>query len=298
MLAYTLKDILSLVPEALPLVKEAHVDQEMPLDNRASCIATALALKYNEQINYKPADVFKLDKLAKAIELHGVSDIVDDLSNKMIKAAHERTIAEGVNRNRRSEYLMKEAAFAGESTGFGLGPLRLVSQAETLYKEAQEQGLEPSEDVTRYSGHGYLHKEAAIKSLAARYQASKDSNFVKIASAINRLDTATLKAETVQDICKTITEMDKEAGIAALGFDFYREAILVKSAAVASALSVKLCGKEYPYEKVLRVHHLLGDYVGKHIPDAMKRGHFEGKHALEELHPDLQRVVMDVVNNV
>jgi hypothetical protein len=297
MLAYTLKDILSLVPEALPLVKEAHVDQDMPLDNRASCIATALAVKYNEQVNYKPVDVFKLDKVAKALELHGVTDLVDDLSKKMVKAAHERTISEGLERNRKNEYMMKEAAFAGESTGFGLGPLRLVGQAETLYKEAQAQGFEPSEDVVRYSGHGFLNKEAAIQSLAARYQASKDSNFVKIASAINRLDTTTLKAETVQDICKTITEMDKEAGIAALGFDFYREAILVKAAAVASALSVKLCGKDCPYEKVLRVHHLLGDYVGKEVPTAMSRGHIEGKHALERLHPDLQKVVMDVVQN-
>lgn len=297
MLAYTLKDILSLVPEALPLVKEAHVDQEMPLDNRDSCIASALALKYNEKINYKPVDVFSLDKIAKAIELYGVTDLVDELSGKMLKAANERIIAEGLNRNRKSEYLMKEAGFSGESTGFGLSPLRLVKQAEVLYAEAKALGVEPSEEVIRYSGNGYLDKEAAIKSLAARYQASKDSNFVKIATAINRLDTDTLKSETVQDICRTITEMDKEAGISALGFDFYKEATLVKEAAIASAMHVKLCGQPCPYEKVLRVHHHIADYVGKDVADAMERGHVHGKQALENLPPDLQKVVMDLVNN-
>lgn len=296
MLAYTLKEILTLLPEALPLVKEAHIDQDMPLGNRDSAIATALQLKYHEAVDYRPADVFAIEKVAKAIRLYGVEDIVSDLSDKLIKAAATRRLALG--RNYKDEYMQKEAAFHVESTGYS-DPLRVVGQAEQLYKEAQAVGAQPSDEVVRYSGNGYLDKEAAIRSLAARYQATQNPDFVKIASAINKLDTFTMKPETVQDICRTISEMDKEAGISAKGFNFYREAILTKEAELGSVMNVKLCGKQMPFEKIARVgRDRISQYIGEDVAKEMDRGPLHTKQAFEALPLDLQRMVVDLTKNV
>ena len=296
MLAYTLKEILTLVPEALPLVKEAHVDQEMPLSNRDSCIATALQLKYHEAVEYKPVDVFSIEKVAKAVRLYGVEDVVSDLSDKLVKAANERKANAG--RDLKAEYLTKQAAFDGEGTGFP-DPQRLADRAAELYKEAQAVGAEPSENVLRYSGHGFLSKEAAVKALAARFQATKNPDFVKIASALNRLDTLTMKSETIQDICSTVTQMDKEAGLHAKGFDFYREAILTKEAAVVTSLNVKLCGKEVPYESILRVgRDRIAQYIGEDVAKEIDAGPMNAKQVLETLPLDLQRLICDLIQNV
>src|SRR5690606_23895388 len=116
------------------------VDQEMPLSNRDSCIATALQLKYHEAVEYKPVDVFSIEKVAKAVRLYGVEDVVSDLSDKLVKAANARKASAG--RDLKAEYLTKQAAFDGEGTGFP-DPQRLADRAAELYKEAQAVGAEP-----------------------------------------------------------------------------------------------------------------------------------------------------------
>lgn len=296
MLAYTLKDILTLVPEALPLVKEAHIDQDMPLGNRDSCIATALQLKYQEAVSYTPADVFAIEKVAKAVRLYGVEDVVSDLSDKLVKAANDRRA--GRTHDVKGEYLTKQAYFEGEGSGF-TDSVRLSEVAGELYKQAAAAGVEPSERVQRYSGHAFLSKEAAVGSLAARYQATKNPDFVKIASAINRLDTAAMKTETVQDICSTVAQMDKDAGLHSLGFDFYREALLTKEAAIRSAMTVKLAGKDVPYESIARVGRgNIAQYIGEDVAKEMDKGPAHAKQVFETLPLDLQTLVCNLTKNV
>ncbi len=295
MLAYSLKEILSLVPEALPMVKEAHIDQEMPLGNRDSCIASALQLTYHEKVAYKAVDVFAIEKVAQAVKLYGVEDVVGDLSDKLVKAASLRQQAGAVDA--KAEFMTKQAGFEGEGSGF-CDPLRLAAEAAELYKQAQELGVEPTERVARYSGNAYLNKKAAIDSLAARYQATGNTDFVKIAEAIGSARVETLKPHTVNDICLTISQMDKEAGLNARGFDFYRESLMTKEAAVSS-LTVKLCGKEVPYEAIMRVgRDRVSQYIGEDVAKEMDRGPMNAKQVFETLPLDLQRVVCDLIKNV
>src|ERR1700745_4179518 len=87
MLAYTLNNILELIPEILPLVKQASVDEEFPIDNRDSVLASALQLKYFEKIAYEPVDFTTLEKVAFAVKTYGIKDQVDKLSTEMVKAA-------------------------------------------------------------------------------------------------------------------------------------------------------------------------------------------------------------------
>jgi hypothetical protein len=295
MLAYTLKEILDLVPEAASFVKQASVEQDMPLDNKDSCIATALQLKYHEKIAYKAIDVFALEKVAKAVRAYGVENDVATLTERMIKAAHLR--ASNLAAIANDDYLTKQAFFEGELSG--MRPVGTLSkQASELYDEAVTKGLTPSEAVVRYSGHGYMDKEAAVKALSNRFYETNNASFVKLASAIAKLPT-NIKAETVRDICDTISEMDKEAGLSTKGYNFYNETIFTKTAALVSALNVKLCGKNIPFEKIAKLgKERFTDYMGSDIGNEFDQGPVHFKQILETLPMDLQKVALQLTNNV
>jgi hypothetical protein len=294
MLAHSIKHILELVPEALPLIKSASVDQDYPLDNRGSAIASALELKYHEVVDHKSIDPFSIEKVARAVDLYGATDEVKDLTTKLIKAAQANVAANAESKT--DVYLSKQAGFEGDLTGLRDLPA-LAQTASELYKQASELNITPSETVKRYAGQGYLDKKASVESLAARYQASKNVNFVKIASALYRMDESTMKPETVFDVCKTVAEMDKEAGLSALGFDFFREAVIVKTA--ASAMTINLCGKPYPYESLARLgKDRIAQFIGKDVADEFDAGPQNAKAVIETLPADLQQILVNLLKNV
>lgn len=295
MLAYTLKNILELVPEATPLVKQASIEQDFPLDNKDSCLATALAVKYHEKVAYKAVDVFALEKIAKAVAAYGLEADVKSLGDKMVKEAEARKIA--ATDNTKENYMLKQASFDGMLTGFS-DPVKVSAEAVELYKQAEASGVKPSEEVVRYSGHGYLNKEAAIKSLSVRFHETNNVNFVKIARAIHDLPEKAIKPETVRDICDTISGMDKEAGLSVKGFNFYREAVIVKEAELKSALNIKLCGKDVPYEKIEKLgRDRLAAFIGDDVANEFDAGPANFKQVAETLPHDLQRVLLNISNS-
>lgn len=293
MLAHSIKPILSLIPEAMPLIKQASLDQDMPVDSRDSCIASALALKYQECVSHKPVDFLAFEKVATAVDLYGVKGIVNSLNSKMVKEAATRSLA--ARENPKEAFLTKQAGFSGELSGFS----DLESSSKTaveLYKQAAELGAEPSLDVKRYSGHGYLDKKASIEALAGRFQATGNPNFVKIASAIYKMDTLNLKPETVLDICQTVSSMDKEAQLSSRGFNFFKEAVLVKSA--ASVLTIRLLNKDCPYETIARVgRDRVSKFIGEDVAKSMDSGPEEAKAVIETLPLDLQTVLSNLIKN-
>lgn len=294
MLAHSLKPILELVPEALPMIKKASLDQDMPLDCRDSCIATALELKYHEYVDHKSIDVFAITKVAKAVELYGVEKEVSELTDKMVKAARAQVAARAEDKT--ESYMHKQANFDGDLTGF-VDFSEISDRADSLYKYAQTLNLDPSDSVKRYSGHGYLDKKASLEALAARYQATNNTNFVKIAQALYRRDLYTMRSEAVLDICKTISEMDKQAGLSVKGFNFFKEAVMTKSA--ASAMMVKLCNKEYPYESIARLgKDRIAQYIGEDVAKEFDSGPMNAKQVLETLPADLQRILCNLLKNV
>lgn len=293
MLAYTLKNILELVPEAMPLVKQASIEKDFPLDNKDSCLATALSLKYHEKIAYKPIDVFSIEKVAKAVKLYGLENEVAALTERMVKAAAEKKASASVDL--KDSYFLKQASFEGSLTGFS-DPAKVSVEATELYKQASDLGITPSEDVVRYSGHGYMNKEAAIKALSNRYSVTKNVDFVKIARAIAELP-GIIKSETVRDICGTISEMDKQAGLSVKGYNFYKETIFTKEAELRSALNVTLCGKAVPFEKIARLgKDRIAAFIGDDVASEYDSGPAHFKQVAETLPHDLQRVLLNLSN--
>jgi hypothetical protein len=295
MLAHTLKNILELVPEALPLVKKASIDKTMPLDSKDSTIATALQLKYFEKVAYQPVDVFALEKVTKAVHVYGVQDEVNTLTDKLIKAAEKKTSDNELGTS--ENYFLKVAAFEGD-----LGNLPIKDRSEiatNLYKEAKARGIEASEQIMLYSGNGFLSKEAAVKALAVRFNETKNTDFVKIASAIGRTPDAVLSPEILTELSNTVCKMDEEYGLNFKGHNFYKEAFFTKEAAYKGSISVRVAGKDVPYESLERVgREKIAAYIGADVAAEMDAGPANFKNVVETLPLDLQRVLGNLIKNV
>lgn len=295
MLAHTLKQIIQLVPEAMPLVKQASIDQEFPLDCKDSTLATALQIKYFEKIAYHMVDPFALEKIAKAVTLYGLDTQLKDLTQKMVKAAQEAKLESHLGKE--EGYRIKEASFIGDNDSVK----SRVEIAVELYKEAKDLNIEPSDDVIRYSGNGFLNKEAMLKAMTIRYGLTKDTNFVKIARVIveSQNDERLKESENIIKVANLIDTFDKNNNLQFKGFNIYKEVFFTKEAAFKSQLLVKLAGKDIPYENLERVGHTrIAQYIGKDVADEMSGGPENFKAVVETLPLDLQRVLVSLTKNV
>ena len=81
MIGYTLKPVLELVPEVLPLVKQASIEKDFPVDSRDSALASALAVNYTTRVLGKHLDSNVLEKVAKATTVYGLEEVVAEHSN-------------------------------------------------------------------------------------------------------------------------------------------------------------------------------------------------------------------------
>lgn len=291
MLAYTLKKTLNLIPEAQPLVKEASIEESFPIDSEASCLASALSLNYMEKVAQTSVDLDVRDKVHLAVQAYELQDKVDDLTGKMVKAAQAEVLRKDAQSQ--STYLSKEAYFAGSLTG----QVRMddvTKQAIGLYKEAQAQGWEPSPEVTIYSGHGVLNKEASVKALINRFSNTKNPTFVKLARAVFDIEEKTAKPETMVDLGLTVYNLDKEAGIRG---DFFTESFMAKEAQLAGVMNVRLCGMNIPYEKLQANRSRLAAFVGDDLVKEMDNGPLHFKQTVEALPRDMQKQICDVVGN-
>jgi hypothetical protein len=154
---------------------------------------------------------------------------------------------------------------------FELSVNGLLSLEKTAALAEEIREINPTlrdERIARYSGNGWLNKEAAIKTLANRFYATKDIDFVKLASTANRIRENDF--DNIRSLCKIVTGLDKRAGLDVLGFNFYKEALITKEASMRSCLGVNLAGETLPYEKVEafgkdRIGSLLGPDVSKEL---------------------------------
>lgn len=293
MIAYHLKDILRLVPESTDFVKKANLELDFPLGSKEDAIASSLAVTYLTQVSpdYTKIDRHTIEKVASAVGLFNVSTQAAEFNDKLVKRASEERAERDRIEGRKSNCLVKQAMFETSLSG-NYDPGSMASLAESLVKEAAELNLDVNETVRRYAGEYSLDKQAAIRSLNSRYHATKNADFAKIATAISGMPDEGYKSETVQDICKTISHMDKEANLQVMGFDFYKEALITKSAA-STCLPIKLAGTTVPYESIQRLgRDNLSRYIGEDVAKEFDKGPQDTKIALETLPLDLQRVIL------
>jgi hypothetical protein len=291
MLAHSIKEVLTLVPEALDFIKEASLEQDFPVDNKDSAAASYLTAAYLVKVAGKVLDVDLLKRLEKAASLYDVKQEMDKFISRFIpieKQASEKEIIEMIK--------SAEALFEGNLCGF-LNIEKAAERATELMTKYTSKIN--SSEVKRYAGQAWLNKEAAVYALANRYYATKEQNkhFLKIARLINdsvREDDFT----SIKDICKTVTYLDKQAGLDVIGFNFYKEALITKEAAITAGLSVILNGVPVSYTKIVALgKDRIGSYLGKDIGNSLK-GDPSDKFILESLPLPQQILLANVLKNV
>ncbi len=298
MLAHSIRPILNLVPEALSMIKQASVDQEYPIHNKDSCLASALQLKYFEKVAHQTVDYDQIERVYSAVKVYGLQDQLNDLTDKMVKAASLQIMIDALNPI--TEYQIKEAAFRDSQRNPGNADA-LCAEAEILYKEAQSINVEPSDEVKLYSGHGYFDKVAALKSLTVRYDQTKDPVFIKVARMIVDAEKDPRMAEpaTLTKIASFVANEDYKRHLEFKGFNFFKEAFHTKEAAYNRNVMVKLAGSSVPFTKIAAVgSDNISHYLGSDIADEYNRGADNFKQVAETLPLDMQHVLLNLTKNV
>lgn len=294
MIGYTLKHVLDLVPEALDFVKSASVEQDYPLDSKDSCLASALAIEYKNSISGQPVDYDVMDKVASAVEAYNLSEKVHELSVTMVTRSRNSLI-KAASAASPDTYLTKQAYWEGELTGF-TDIESLVKEAKELAQEAQSLGVTPCEKVDLYGGKYFLSKQAALDALGARFYATKNDTFVKLAAALSNEKDILPPGNLTDSLCSTVTKLDKKAGLSAKGFNFYKETLISKEAAMN--YSVKVAGTDYPLQRVMSIPSEYADqYLGKGFMQEVNSDPGSAKHMVESLPMDSQNVLATLLKN-
>lgn len=300
LLAYSISNITDLIPESIEFIKKASIDEEFPIDNKDSALASGLQMEYLLKIAHRPVDPYVFDKVQNAIDLYGIRDNFEKLAKDMTRRSVSRLFEETPST------LCKKARdhFDYVSSRMYKDIDQVVDAAEAFEKSAALAGEELPQLAKRYAGQMRLDKSASLKALNSRIAAldimSKSAeDYSKLRDTLETMNhTYGLDVPLVRDICKTVTEMDKQAGLSNLGFDFYKEA-LVDDSMIKEALYVKLANNDVPYEKLEKVgYDNFSHYIGKDVADEMKNGPVAFKTVMETLPLDLQKLAYNLTKNV
>lgn len=295
MIGYTLKHVLELMPEAMEMVKSASIEQEYPVATKSDCFASNLVATYKQHIEKVAVDSSVLEKLASAALAYGIGDEIAKLSTEMVK--RKDTMVKQASIASQDDYMLKQANWQGDLTGFA-DLTEIAKSAEALRTDAEAAGITPCKEVDLYSGNAYLSKEAALGALGSRFYVTNDNVFVKLAAALSRESEVIPPGRLVKSLCETVTGLDKKAGLTSKGFNFYKEALIEKSAAVDS-MNVRVGGRDYPMGKVMRLPEpYVNDYMGKDFYKEMTSDPSSAKAMIESLPMDSQHVLSTLLKNV
>lgn len=288
MLAHNIKDILTLVPEAIPMVKKADLEQDFPTNSKDSVSASYLRVQYLTKMASRQVDLETVTKVTKAAELYEVKAVLDGYAlrfNNFEKKASENSDTYGMTLK------ALEAGFEGDLGGLGfLGIEKAASAAASIYEKYGDEVKSP--DVLKYAGHGWLNKSAAVISLANRYHATKEPAFVKVARLVNDA-IQEYNYEAISGLCKTVQTLDKQAGLDIIGFNFYKEAFYSNEKDMLDSMMVKLAGRDIPWRSIEKFgREKIASTIGKDVSDAMTGRAGEDKAMLESLPLDCQQALV------
>lgn len=294
MIGYSLKQLLDLVPEALPLVKTASLTEDFPVDSAAGAIASALRIRYDSLTKKASFDRETYDKVFTAVDAFGVSEVVENLENKLEAGFHnmQKSAAEAASFSLDAA----QAMFLGNLTGMKDIP-SLVKQAEALWEKAQSTGATVKDEVAIYSGNAYISKEAALGALTARYQLTQDPMIAKAASLMSKEASFIPPGQLNRTLCNAITSFDAKHHLESKGFDFYKEACITKSAAVSG--TVNLAGQTVSMDTINAIpSSYMESYMGADFSRELQSDPVSAKALIESLPRDSQQTLAALVKHV
>lgn len=279
-------ELLAYAPELKDLVKSAETIEGLSTKNKAETLFSAVKVGFMEKVAHVYVDPVEAATIRKAATLYGVSSEADQIVG-LIEA--KATLTKQASLTKQAELIVAQDNF--ETLRSGIKNVdKLVKVARALHDNFAAD-LE-SDSIKKYSCDAYLCKQAAERGLTARYAASKNEAFEKLASALHELDTDKFTLEEKRRFADYITDLEKKAGIAGKGFDIYEEAFLTKQADVSNSMMVKLGNnKSVPISKIQAIAPDLKDALGADVVKEITGDPMNAKHVIESLPLDLKNII-------
>lgn len=286
MTVHILKQALERVPEAYELCKSASIGDGISTASKENTLASAAKLIYMDKVACMRVNPDDMMKVATAVKLYGLSSVVSDMADKMIKGELMKVASEQEIRN---EVVVAEEVFMTKMAGVGNIEKR-AHVASKLYDSYSDFVTNPA--VKRYACADVFSKEAAVRALTSRASVAPNMGFDKIATIVEASDFDKLSLEDKRSIAQCVTELDKRAGLAWKGYDFYAESFITKQAA-CSSLMIRIDKTDIPVENILNapIAHILGQDVASEIGSDP----YQAKAVIEALPMDSQRLLLSRV---
>ncbi len=290
MLAYDIKSISEIVPEALPLIKKADLEQDFPIDTKDSYIASRLRVEYLTKVANQVVDYNVITELSRLSSVYNVEEQLTPLMEKIAGYSQEKFTGDYNSKEELNTLFTQFIDYTSGIPNFE----KAAEVAEKLYNNYDEKHI--PDTAYKYACNGFLNKKAAVSGMIARYQASKDPLFIKMARLLQDSDETKLKKEDLVKLASVVSTLEEKSDIVGLGFNFYEEAI-VKSA--ASVLEISIAGTKVPYETIAKLgKDRIASVIGSDVANELKNDPVNDKYVLESLPLDLQRIILSLVKSV
>lgn len=286
MTVHILKQALELVPDVYEMCKSASIGDGISTTSKENTLASAAKLAYMHKVagmNVKPEDMIKV---ATAVKLYGLNQVVSDMTDKMVKGDLMKVASEQEVKN---EVAIAEEVFMTKMAGI-INIEKRAHIASKLYDAYSDYVSNPH--VKRYACADVFVKEAAVRALNGRASVAPNMGFEKIATIVGASDFDKLTLEDKRNISQCVTELDKRAGLTWKGFDFYAESFITKEAA-CSALMVKIDKNDIPVENILKAP--IASILGQDVASEIGSDPYQAKAVIEALPLDSQRLLLSRV---
>lgn len=281
MTIHVVAEMLNEAPNLKGLVKSAsdlEALQGFPTSSKELSTLSLAKIEYMEKVANLEVDPLAKAHVIRACALYGIKDsgLPTELTTPLMKQAsiqaHEAELKATVMR---MEDLRTHRQFD-----------QLVKVARTL--DGQFEDLD-HRFLNQFTGKGTLDKKACLEALNKRFVMTKDEDFTKVASVLEKKDFSTLNQGDKQMILDTIYGLDKKAGLSQKGWCIYEETILEKKAE-----SINLGkGKQVPIERVLDILPALQDALGKDVVKEIQAAEKNGsaQAVIDSLPMDLKGII-------
>ncbi len=271
MLAYDIKDILQIVPEAEELTKQASLSEAFPIDNRDSAFTSGLRIAFLTKVAGEQVSYVVQEKVANAVAAYGMTSELEKMATKI--AAYGEQEKQAALYNPTETLWLQEEVLRG-NLGFHQDLLKVASYAEEIVSRFD--GSDFSYETKLYSSALPFGKDEFENAMQKRAYTTGDATYTEILGVVNDFGIEALNLgpqEKRASVVKAVTELDQK--------HFYNGDAFRESFVKQASYSINLGSKTVPWEKINKDH--VGDVLGKEVSASLTGDYANDKAVLESL---------------
>lgn len=282
------REVLAYMPELSSLVKTAEETENFSVSSPSQALFSYLKVGYMIKVAGLEVEPEQIAYVNKAIKLYGIEKQADEILSHLetrfqIKQANVLSEEET-----KRDLSIAQDTFDTMRQGF-VNQERLTKIARALYDGHSDDIV--SDSIKQYACIGYLEKQAAERALKARFRATSNPTFEKLASVLDNMDISKFSTDEKRQFADFIYGLDKEAGLTVKGFNIYEEVFMTKKAMASTTIVNLTPGKSVPVESIMRIAPDLVDALGADLVRELTKTPEDVRQVVESLPLDLKAIL-------